>query len=308
MDQKRSAPPGEDQFLDQMSQKLAGWSDPFARLRQALDRDELQLYCQPILSLRPPGGFVMAEVLVRLREEEALMLPPGDFLPVFEHFGMMPELDRWVVREIVRRLSRGPEIARFCVNLSRQTIADNAFPDFLADEIHASGVPADRVVFEIDENDAAALPSSARRMCAAVGSLGCGVLIDGFGRDGQSQLACLTLPCVQFVKLHGSLTRHLATDEAAVSRILALLRLSADLGITAIAECVEDEEVLARLRALKVRFAQGFGVCRPQSIDRVLELPAMRFTPRASADASLVPVQGLLDLRVNSVQEARWTS
>ena len=98
-DPKAGAKPGEDQFLDQMSHELAGWRDPFARLRQALDRDELQLYCQPILALRPPGGFVMAEVLVRLREEEALMLPPGDFLPVFEHFGMMPELDRWVVSQ-----------------------------------------------------------------------------------------------------------------------------------------------------------------------------------------------------------------
>jgi len=291
-----------------MNPESAHWTDPVAYLRHALTQDQFTLYCQPIAALSGAVVYPMAEVLIRLREEETALLPPGDFLPILEHYGMMPELDRWVVREIVRRLSRGPEIARFCINLSRQTVADNAFPDFFAEEIHASGVPADRVVFEIDENDAAALPSSARRMCAAVGSLGSGVLIDGFGRDGQSQLACLTLPCVQFVKLHGSLTRHLATDEAAVSRILALLRLSADLGITAIAECVEDEEVLARLRALKVRFAQGFGVCRPQSIDRVLELPAMRFTPSASADASLVPVQGLLDLRVDSVQEARWTS
>jgi predicted signal transduction protein with EAL and GGDEF domain len=97
MDPKRSAPPSEDQFLEQMSRELAGWSDPLERLNQALERDELQLFCQPILRLRPPRKFVMAEVLVRLREEEALMLPPGDFLPVFEHFGMMPELDRWVV-------------------------------------------------------------------------------------------------------------------------------------------------------------------------------------------------------------------
>ena len=62
-DPKAGASPGDDQFLDRMSQELTGWSDPSARLRQALDRDELQLYCQPILALRPPGGFVMAEVL-----------------------------------------------------------------------------------------------------------------------------------------------------------------------------------------------------------------------------------------------------
>ena len=85
-----------------MNRELSGWSDPVSRLQQSLDKDELQLYCQPILSLRPPGGFVMAEVLVRLREEEALLLPPGDFLPVFEHYKMMGQLDRWVVRHVLR--------------------------------------------------------------------------------------------------------------------------------------------------------------------------------------------------------------
>ena len=63
MDPKRSAPPSEDQFLDQMSRQLAGWSDPLERLNQALQRDELQLFCQPVLRLRPPRQFVMAEVL-----------------------------------------------------------------------------------------------------------------------------------------------------------------------------------------------------------------------------------------------------
>ena len=103
MGQKPDSPPGEDQFLEKMSHELAGWSDPLARLREALERDELQLYCQPILSLGPKGGFTMAEVLVRLREEEAAMLPPGEFLPVFEHYGMMPELDRWIASEIAAK-------------------------------------------------------------------------------------------------------------------------------------------------------------------------------------------------------------
>ena len=64
---------GEEKFLEQMNRELAGWDDPAARLRHALARDDLQLYCQPILSLRPPGAFTMAEALVRLREEEALL-------------------------------------------------------------------------------------------------------------------------------------------------------------------------------------------------------------------------------------------
>lgn len=291
-----------------MKSAAGPWTDPVAYLRHALAQNQFSLYCQPIAALSAVVAFPMAEVLVRLREEEKALLPPGEFLPVLEHYGMMPELDRWVVREVLDRLSGGPAIPRFSINLSRQTIADSEFPDFFARELQASRVSADCVVFEIDEADAAALPSSVRRLCAAVGSLGAGVLLDGFGR-GQGQLASLTLPCVQFVKLDGSLTRNLATDEAAVARMLALLRITDDLGVATIAECVEDDEVFARLQALRVRYAQGFGICVPQTIDLVSELPAMRMSAGGSSRASnLVPVQGLLDFTGNSLQGARWTS
>lgn len=285
-----------------MANESANWTDPVAYLQRALETDQFALYCQPIAALSGIVVYPMAEVLVRLREEESALLPPGDFLPVLEHYGMMPELDRWVVREVLRRLSRGPEIPRYGINLSRQTIADHSFPDFFADQLDASGVPADSILFEIDEHDAAALPSSVRRLCAAAGSLGAGVMIDGFGREAQ--LATLAFPCVQYIKLHGSLTRNIAADEAAASRVLGLLRIATDLGIAAIAECVEDDEVLARLRALKVRYAQGFGICRPQPIDVVAELPAMRLGERRT---SQIPVQGRIDF-TNATQEARWTS
>ena len=81
-------------FLSEMEAQFAGWREPGERLREALARDELTLYCQPIAALAGEDGFPLAEALVRLREEEEAMLPPGDFLPVYEHYGLMPELDR----------------------------------------------------------------------------------------------------------------------------------------------------------------------------------------------------------------------
>lgn len=288
-----------------MSTAASDWTDPVAYLRRALAQNQFTLYCQPIAALSGIVAYPMAEVLIRLREEETALIPPGEFLPVLEHYGMMPELDRWVVREVLGRLSAGPEIPRFSINLSRQTLADPRFADFFAEELAAHGVPADCVVFEIDEADADAAPASVRRLCASLGSLGAGVLIDGFGRRDEP-LAILGLPCLQYVKLHGSLTRHLATDEAAAAKIHPLLALAAERGIAVIAECVECEEVLACLRALKVRYAQGFGICAPQAIDLVAELPAIRFSQRRPSDAQLVPVQGLLDLTGNSLHHPRW--
>jgi EAL domain-containing protein (putative c-di-GMP-specific phosphodiesterase class I) len=280
------------------------WSDPVAHLRRALAQDHFTLYCQPIAALSGVVVYPMAEVLVRLREEEAALLPPGEFLPILEHYGMMPELDRWVVGEALRRLASGPEIPRFTLNISPQTIADPRFPEFVAERLYASGVPADCLVFEIEEADAAAAPSSVRRLCATLGSLGAGVLIDGFGRSGD--FGALRLPCVQYAKVHGALTRNLATDEPSVEKLQSILRFTSAHGIAVIAECVEDGEVLARLKALHVRYAQGFGICRPQSIDRISELPVMRFSENRP-ERALVPVQGLLDLRGSSGKGAQWT-
>jgi len=266
-DPQAGAKPSESQFLDQMSQELTGWRDPFARLRQALDRDELQLYCQPILSLRPPGGFVMAEVLIRLREEEALMLPPGDFLPVFEHFGMMPELDRWVVSHVVRWLAaaRPGSLRAFSVNVSVQTIGDPDFPAFVAAQLRSVKVAPASLTFEIEESSVLARTESAAQFAVAVKSLGCKVAIDGFGQRSVSFTPLKTLR-VDYVKVDGSIVRNLLRSSVAEQKLKAVVRVGEAIGVGVIAECVEQTDILGRLKALNVGFAQGFGIARPAPI------------------------------------------
>src|SRR3954463_13309802 len=136
-----------------MDGELAGWDDPVRRLRGAIENTEFALYCQPILQFAGEPRYPMAEILVRLREEEKALLPPGEFLPILEHYRMMPLLDRWVVRHAVKALPRS-RIPRFSINLSAQTLADPAFPNFVADTLAAGGVAPRSVLFEIDESDA----------------------------------------------------------------------------------------------------------------------------------------------------------
>lgn len=266
---KSSAASNEERFLEEMNRALAGWSDPAARLRQALARDELRLYWQPILSLRPPGAFTMAEALVRLREEESLMLPPGDFLPVFEHYRMMGELDRWVVRHVVRWLADPPSTGprRLGINVSGQTLADAAFPGFVADELLARRVPPQSLTFEVDESDTLTQLDTATRFAHAVKRIGCAVLIDGFGQRSVSFVALKTMRA-DFVKVDGSIVRALLRSEVARQKLKAVVRVGEAIGIEVIAECVEEAEILARLREARVGYAQGFGVARPAPIDR----------------------------------------
>src|SRR5688572_30649997 len=177
----------DEKSIDQTSVELTGWANPLARLREALEKDEFALYCQPVAAVQAGGErFPMAEVLVRMREEERALLPPGEFLPVFEHYGMMPTLDRWVLRHTVQQLAGGSRIPRFTINVSGQTLKDATFPAFAAAELRAAGVAMDAVMFEIDESDVLARLETAARFAAAVKAYGGGVLIDGFCRRAVS--------------------------------------------------------------------------------------------------------------------------
>src|SRR5438094_5408885 len=105
-----------------MDSELAGWANPVQRLKGAIENNEFELYCQPILQFTGSERYPMAEVLVRLREEERALVPPGEFLPVFEHYRMMPYLDRWVFGHTGSRLAQGSRIARFTGNISAQSM------------------------------------------------------------------------------------------------------------------------------------------------------------------------------------------
>jgi EAL domain-containing protein (putative c-di-GMP-specific phosphodiesterase class I) len=245
---------------------LSGFSDPAARLRQALEADEFALYCQPILALKGEQGHPMAEVLVRLREEEAALLPPGDFFPMFEHYGMMPELDRWVVRNVVKRLAAGSKIPRFTLNISAQTLQETTFPIFVGTELAKKGLAADAVLFEIDESDTLDRLPAASRFAAAVKGNGGGVLIDGFGRRSVS-FAALEALDPDYVKVDGGIVRKLLKSSIAATKMNAILKVAEATGMGIVAECVEEADILARLKALGVGFAQGFGIHQPQPID-----------------------------------------
>jgi EAL domain-containing protein (putative c-di-GMP-specific phosphodiesterase class I) len=257
----------DDRFLERMDSELAGWSDPVKRLGDALKKNEFELYCQPMAALAA-GDYPMAEVLVRMREEERALLPPGEFLPAFEHYGMMPQLDRWVVFHAVQRLGRGSKIPRFSVNISGQTLQDAEFLPYVDAAVQKYSVAPSSLLFEIDEADVLGRLEPAVRFANAAKALGCGVLIDGFGRRSVS-FNPLKVLRVDFVKVDGSIVRKLLASDIARTKMNAILRVAEALRIGVVAENVEDDKTLAALRSLHVSHAQGFGLHVPQPIDTI---------------------------------------
>lgn len=247
---------------------LAGWTEPAERLRQALAKDELTLFCQPIAALAGAVRFPMAEVLVRLREEEKALLPPGEFLPVFEHYRLMPDLDRWVTRKVVEHIARGSRIARFAINLSSQTLEDPAFPKAVALELVAAGVPGSALLFEIGESDTLARLEATIRFATGVRAVGCGITVSGFGRRSASFQPLKALRA-DYVKIDGSIVRRILLAEGAQAKLQAILRVGEVIGFQVIAEMVEEQDILMRLKALGVAYAQGFGIQQPHPIEKI---------------------------------------
>ena len=249
-----------------MDRQLVGWDDPVARLRRALERNELVAYAQPVVALRGPETVAFAEVLVRLREEERALLPPGEFLPVFEHFRMMRDLDAWVVRCAIARLARGARLPRLSINVSEQTFDDVEFASFIAAELQRAGVKADALVFELDEKDALARPAVAAQFAVSLKEIGCRTLIDGFGRRSVS-FASLTALRADYVKVDGVIVRKLGSSDMARSKLNAIVLVGDATGVGVIGESVESAEPLAHLKAAGVGYAQGFALHPPAPLD-----------------------------------------
>lgn len=247
------------------------------RLKHALDENRFVLHSQPIVptsaTSAPP---VLHEVLLRLREEDDSLVPPGAFLPAAERYGLMPEIDRWVVRTTLQWLAthRGdPYLAQsYSINLSGQSLSDAQFLSFVLQEIERSGVEAGRLAFEVTETAAVAALDSAVQLIQKLKNKGCRFLLDDFG-SGWSSFAYLKNLPVDFIKIDGSLVRDMAHDALDEAMVRAINEIGHVLGIATVAEFVENEAVLERVKALGIDYAQGYALGRPALLDVHLSPP-----------------------------------
>lgn len=260
---------GEALYLRSITDELMGWGDPRAKLEHALEHDQFLLFAQRIRPLRPgiPDAY---EVLLRLREEEDHMLPPGGFFPVAERYGMMEALDRWVVRNLVRwYIARGAARAPgalYCVNLSEATVRDPEFARFVLGEIRRPGFDPRALGFEIAEQEVIHHHDAVERLIGALKPAGCHFTLDGFGAARVS-FALLKGLALDFLKIDGAIVQNVAREPAALAQVRAINTVCHRIGVRTIAELVETQATLDRLVQAGVDYVQGFGVARPAPLD-----------------------------------------
>jgi len=262
---------GNAVYLSSITEELAGWGNPRERIRQAIQSDGFALYAQNIVALRADAApKLMQELLIRMRDEEQNLVPPGTFLPIAERFGMMPDIDRLVVRKAIAaraaaaRLSAdAADFPLLCINLARASIEDRSFPEFVVRALEQTGISGQALCFEIADSDAIACLPEAARFAHVLKPLGCRFTLDGFGRSGVGFDQVKSLP-LDFLKIDGSIILQIARVPEALAKVRAIQRVCKVIGIRTIAEMVESDECQEKLRAVDVDYVQGFGVAKPQ--------------------------------------------
>ena len=239
------------------------------RIHRALAEGYFRLYEQPIASLEKRGAELeRAEVLIRLLNEDGVVVPAGAFIPAAERYGLIQSVDRWVVRQVLAVLrARGPDQhVRFAINLSGPSLGDEAFLEFVLGELDRWDGPPPCLCFEITETAAVADLSNARRFMGALSARGCCFALDDFGSGLASFSYLKSLP-VDCLKIDGCFVRNMVTDQIDCAMVEAIHRVGSVMGIPTIAEWVENHATLERLKTIGVNYAQGYGIAMPRPLD-----------------------------------------
>ncbi len=233
-------------------------------IREAFEADRFELHYQPLVHVRS-GVVNHYEALLRLKLNSGQVVAPGVFLPAAARFGLLPDIDRWVVDRALCTLAelRGgrPEL-RFSVNLSASVFDEDEFIGYVHGKLEQYGLPGDSVIFELTEQEAIRFAFQAAKQMAAVKALGCQFAIDDFG-TGYSSFAYLKRLPVDFLKIDGSFIRGLERDPVDQTMVRLIGEVAKAANIKTVAEYVQSGTAMSLLAKYRIDYAQGYYIGRP---------------------------------------------
>ncbi|MDH3613649.1 MAG: EAL domain-containing protein [Gammaproteobacteria bacterium] len=237
------------------------------QLQTALHEDKFELAVQPIIAMS--GGVESGpsvEVLIRLPDGHGRTANTADFLRPAERYQLMPRIDRWVVNASLMALSGGEikiSSGRSCaINLSGQTLGDESFLGFVVDALDRTGVAPSAICFEVTETAILSNVQQAQRFIEVLHGIGCEFSLDDFGSGLGSFSSLKHLP-IDYLKIDGTYTRNLRSDEVNQEMVAAMIKLARTMQFRIVAEQVENQEDFDWLRDNGVDFAQGHFIESP---------------------------------------------
>ena len=241
------------------------------RVKDALEEGRFVLHQQEMHILSSAGGIQQcSEFLVRMLGEQDDIILPGAFIPAAERYGVMPLLDRWVVRSAIAYLA-GQQKANgktgdvYFINISGDSFNDSGFPEYVCQQFTQYGVAPELLCFEITETAAISNLREAVKFINEIRGFGCQFALDDFGSGLSSFSYLKTLP-VDYLKIDGSFVRDIQEDPMSYAIVQAINEIGHVAGLHTIAEFVETEETLRSLRNIGVDIVQGYYIGHPQAM------------------------------------------
>jgi diguanylate cyclase (GGDEF)-like protein/PAS domain S-box-containing protein len=242
-------------------------------INDALQQDRFLLYVQPITSLASSSSSESYEILLRLEMPDGRIVPPGAFLPAAERYNSATRIDRWVVEHTLHWISRHSSklnhISTISINLSGQSMGDEAMLGFIIKQFEQGDVPAEKIKFEITETAAVANLRDATVFIKTLRDYGCRFALDDFG-SGLSSFAYLKNLKVDSLKIDGMFVRDMLTDPLDYEMVKSINQIGHVMGLETIAEFAENDEIIDKLREIGVDHAQGFTLGEPVPIESLL--------------------------------------
>ncbi len=253
----------DDKHVSDMSRDI-GWT---RRIKQALIHDHFLLACQPIYNTKE-NTVSYYEVLLRMTDVDDKIIMPYGFLAAAERFGLMLEIDSWVLRNALRLLSEqqkcNPTI-KISINLSAHSIDNETTFDLIKNEIELYNIDPKNLLFEVTETIAIANMNTANKLLRNIQSLGCKTALDDFG-VGYSSFAYLADLPVDVVKIDGLFVKDMATKSLNKTMVRAINDIAHEFGKETVAEYVENAEIYNLINQIGVDYSQGYHLGKPEII------------------------------------------
>ncbi len=232
-------------------------------IKAALMENRFRLVQQPIASLQgeDPGMF---DVLVRMIDQQGKEVLPSEFMAAAGRNDLLKNIDRWVVGASLSFAAQKKPACLF-VRLSRETVRDGAFLEWLDNHLRTSRADPQRLCFQVTEESAASHITEVKTLAAALRERRFRFALEGFGSGRNSSGMLETVP-LDFVKIDGTLVQGLAGDPPLQQRVRLLVEAARKHGIQTVAERVEDANTMAVLWQVGVQYIQGYFVNEPEEV------------------------------------------
>ncbi len=244
-------------------------------LRRALDKDQLQLFYQPLVDLKS-GEVAGFEALARWTHDDRGEISPAEFIPVAEESGLILQLGRWAMERATMALAdwdrqSGKQLPLYvAVNLSAIQVARDNVAEVVASALKSSGLAGNRLSLELTESSIVQDPGRATRVFEALKALDATVAMDDFG-TGYSSLAYLQRLPIDVLKIDRSFVSRMMVDPDSVAIVRAVLSLAEALGMSTTAEGIETVELATTLATLGCASGQGYYFAEPLKAEAAFE-------------------------------------